>query len=460
MNLAADKDPLFVKTVLGRAKGSALDISSSRLEENILALLSPHTQKFRSLELVFDHWGDIQEFSKAFPGPLPLLDTLEINMIHFDVFSPGNIDPPSLPLFSGAVNLKKFLLHTKQESYLNHFTFPNLTTFELRAMPQHDEFPASELLDFLEATPTLETVHIAIEGGISFADVPPGSVVVLPNAKSFSVTRDEPDQGLAGHISCPFTRRTSLVYERDIEAIVLHEAFPTPPSWIAIGPHHIPSTIDEVVLAITPLSPGLSCSLFFLSPGPADLELGYRVVTSDEDYSEPSFKLGEKHSKLFSQAFRAAQTYPHLGNVKRVRILDSNFGLAPSQLALVMREVLALFERLSPLEELLLDVDDLRPFLFPFIDLPDFRGVRQLDMFPPIKRLTIIERSDKPFDGKCAAAIVRFAKSQHTRGVPFERVTLRMTIPPVGMAERLEPWVGALHFSEGKVSTKFERHVM
>jgi hypothetical protein len=35
------------------------------------------------------------------------------------------------PLFSGAVNLKHFSLSTEDPPYLGHFTFPNLTTFEL-----------------------------------------------------------------------------------------------------------------------------------------------------------------------------------------------------------------------------------------------------------------------------------------------------------------------------------------
>ena len=197
VNLTVDKNPLFVKMILERAKGSALDINSSLLDADTLALLSPHTQRFRSLKLVFDNWGDIQGFSEVTPEPLPLLDTLDIYIIEFDVFTPGNIDPPSLPLFRGAVNLKKFLLRTKQESYLNHFAFPNLTTFELKAAPDGEEFPASQLLDFLEATPTLQTVHITIKGEISLAGVPPGRIVVLSNAKNFSVARDEPEIGRA-----------------------------------------------------------------------------------------------------------------------------------------------------------------------------------------------------------------------------------------------------------------------
>ena len=41
--------------------------------------------------------------------------------------------PPSLPLFTNAVNVKDPTLHFNKRTYLRYFTFPNLTTFELSA---------------------------------------------------------------------------------------------------------------------------------------------------------------------------------------------------------------------------------------------------------------------------------------------------------------------------------------
>jgi hypothetical protein len=38
---------------------------------------------------------------------------------------------PSLSLFGGAVNLKEFSLELEWGGSLNHFVFPNLTTFKL-----------------------------------------------------------------------------------------------------------------------------------------------------------------------------------------------------------------------------------------------------------------------------------------------------------------------------------------
>jgi hypothetical protein len=126
---------------------------------------------------------------------------------------------PLLPLFSGAVDLKNFL-RSRGIPFLNHFAFPNLTTFELIAMPK--EFHASQLFDFLEASPTLRTVRIEIAVEIHTDDVPPERVVVLPN----DVTQDEPGYEIVARISCPSTRFTSLAHEQDVEYGITPKVFP------------------------------------------------------------------------------------------------------------------------------------------------------------------------------------------------------------------------------------------
>jgi len=128
-----------VKMLLERAKGSPLDITSAFLDRaEILALLSPHAQRFRSLDFSPDYWSNIRRFSEAASGPLPLLRTLRISAIE-------TTNPPSLPLFSGAVNLKNLFLHSEGAPFLDHFTFPNLTTFEFSAVDKG--FPISQLLN-------------------------------------------------------------------------------------------------------------------------------------------------------------------------------------------------------------------------------------------------------------------------------------------------------------------------
>lgn len=450
LNLTINRSDFFVKTLLERAKGSALDIKSACLDSaDTLALLSPHALKFRTLDFVYGCWSDIQKFSEAAYGPLPLLHTLKINVVESDTLRPATVNHPSLPLFSGAANLKEFILRSEGVPFLNHFAFPNLTTFELSATPEDEVFPTSQLLDFLEASSTLQTVRIWIDAEVSLGGIPPAKVIVLPNVEIFSITQDEPGHKISAHILCPSARHMSLIYEQDADAGIPQEAFPTSASWNAISPQYMANTVDEVVLGITTAGDDvLSCSLFLSSPGSATLELGYRMIAGYEDYDEALLSLGEKHSEAFSQACIAIRKHPLLRNVKRLRIRDRHHSLTPHQLGCIAKEAARLLKSMSPLEELTLDVDDLRPFLSPFFDLPEFQGLMDLDEFPSTKGLTIAKRSDRPLDDRCVAAILGFVNSQYTRGVPFERVVFHLKSPPMGMAERLEPWVGTVHFSE------------
>ena len=452
LDLKMQRSDLYVKTLLERAQGSALDISSARLDDaKILALLSPHALKFRTLDFVEDSWPYIQMFSEATAGPLPLLHTLGLDVIDLGIDS-ETAAPPLLPLFSGAVNLKNFVLHSEGEVYLKYFIFPNLTTFELSATTYSDEFLFSQLLDFLEASPTLQTVRIRIVGGMEAfqGDIPPDRVAVLPNVETLLVTRDEPGYEIAAHISCPSARLASFVREYDGEYGVPEGIFPTSTSWNAIGSQHMASTIDEVVLGITAEDDILFYSLSLLSPGLDTLKFGYRGTIEDEDDYETPDSLEEEHSRIFSQAFEAVRHHPLLNNVKRLRIQDQDrdFPRTPHYLAHITEEATQLFKTVGPLEELILDVDYLRPFISPFFDPPELQVLSQPYTFHSIQVLTIIEHPARPLGGECLAAIVGLVKSQHMRGVPFERVVLHMELPSVGMAEKLEPWVGAVHFSE------------
>ena len=448
MDLTIKRSDLFVKTLLERAKESPLDIISARLTRtNTLALLSPHAQKFRSLDLAYDSWSDIQTFSEAAHGPLPLLRTLKINVLGFAMLGPETMNPPSPLLFSGAVNLDTFILHSEGLPFLNHFVFPNLKTFDLSTMPVNAEFHVSQLLDFLEASPTLQTVRIRVEAEILLGDVPPERVVVLPNVEVFSVIQDESGYEIATHISCPSARLTSLLREQYFEDGMPEEVFPTSVPWNAIGPQNMTNTIDEVVFEITTTAKIiLSCSLSFSSPGPATLELGYRMIAGYECLNETSRSLGERHSRAFSQASRVIREHPLLRNVKRLRIRARHDFLSLHQLGRIAEEAGRLFKSVGPLEELILDVDDLRPFLSPFFNPPEFQAFPQPDAFPLVKRLTITEPLERPLSGGCVAAIVGLVKSQHMRGVPLERASFHLKCPLVGMAERLEPWVCTLHF--------------
>ena len=117
----------------------------------------PPSQQIRSLNFAHNYWANIRGFSEVNSGPLPSLCTLEIGVI-LDLRSddePETTTPPLLPLFGGAVNLERFVFRSQDLLLLNHFVFPNLTTFKFWTEPGWYTFQALDLLDFLEASPML-----------------------------------------------------------------------------------------------------------------------------------------------------------------------------------------------------------------------------------------------------------------------------------------------------------------
>ena len=115
---------------------------------------------------------DIQKFSKIDSGLLPLLCTLDINVnVESDLEDFDMITPP-LPIFSNATHLKEFYFYSDMERSppINHFIFPNLVLFDLSVLPS-EGFRALPLLDFLEASPMLQTVHLRITANILLEDI-------------------------------------------------------------------------------------------------------------------------------------------------------------------------------------------------------------------------------------------------------------------------------------------------
>ena len=246
---------------------------------------------------------------------------------------------PSLPLFSGGVDLKNFSLRSGEVSFLNYFAFPNLTTFEFSAAS--GRFPISQLLNFLEALPTLQTVRMKIKAGILRGDVPPERVIVFPNVEIFSIAEGKPGYGIAPHISCPSARRMTLICEHDVDDLMPEELFP---SWNTIDPQYMTNTINEVALGITTTGDELvSFSLSFLSPGSTTLELGYGIISEDQDCDEPAFPSGWKYTEVFERALEAIRTHL-LDNIKRLRIWDSHHLVNPRELVSMAKEAAGLLE--------------------------------------------------------------------------------------------------------------------
>lgn len=179
LRLTGRIDGHIARTLLERAKGSPLHIAFNSLLSPFhnLTILSPFAQQIRSLKLDIRSSGEVKNIFMVIPGPLPLLHTLEID-------ATGDQDSPeTFPLFNKAEGLKNFLLHINHSPSLCNFTFPNLTTFNFLTWAY--EIHVSQLLDFLEASPTLRWVRMRIATDLLHEDVPPERVVTLPCVNTF-----------------------------------------------------------------------------------------------------------------------------------------------------------------------------------------------------------------------------------------------------------------------------------
>ena len=439
-----------MRTLLERAKGSALDIIiGCGGPAGTITLLSPHTHQIRSLDFVFNSWPDIQKFSDVNSGPYPLLHTLEISVVA-DSRPAGQPDLttlPSLPLFSNAINLKQFALRSQKWPLLNRFVFPNLTTFKLTVTSAWNGFHALELLNFLEASPALQTVHMKIVADILLEGVAQKGVVVLPDVQTFSLVMG--GGGLAydltAQISCPSASYTSLTHWINVAGITTHQdirdVFPTTALWNAIVHQYTASPVETISFEIkTPQDSIISCALTFQSSNATIIKLGLEI-SEDIDRNEPGMSLEDMVLEVFSQASRTVRDYPLLHNAKHLHILHGISSPDFFGLIHMASQVEELFKSIGPLEVLCLHGCDLRSYLAPFLGLPEFEWMGQPIAFPPIKELTISHPSMVNDEERCMAAIVELAKSQHALGVPFERVKVRAEKLPTAMAEMLGPWV-------------------
>ena len=155
----------YVKTLVKRAKGSLLDITSSSWDPaSIMSVLPSHTKQIRSLNFRSNHWAKIRRFSELNCGALLPLCTLRISANgKLGLNSPDATIPLSLLLFSNAMNLQEFSLDSRSLPFLNHFVFPSLIRFEL-SIVQVEGFWALQLLDFLEASPMLQKLDMRLLG--------------------------------------------------------------------------------------------------------------------------------------------------------------------------------------------------------------------------------------------------------------------------------------------------------
>ena len=452
LHLTGRMDRLLVRTLLGRVKGSPLDITANynRSPIHYVTLLSPFAQQIRSLELESATSDEIQDLSVAISGPLPLLRTLEIDAKGY-FNGPKSLVAPTLLLFKNATNLENFALDTHEFPSLRHFAFPNLTT--LRFSTFTVEYPVSELLDFLDASPALQWIWMLIKAFRFCEDVPPGRVIVLPHVKTFSLdtTSSGPGCEIATHISCPFA--TNVEFEYGPEGAgdwVPKVIYPPSKAWNAIVHQYTKGTVERVLFEMTMDEEyHIYCSITFRSSDGAALKLCYTHHTGQVEYEMEEIP-AVRIPGIFSQAFQAIREHPLLANVKRLCIRGGN--LVAGNLEPVVDAVGRLLGSMGPLENLTLDGCDLRPYLDPFLDTPSFPKAVQPTSFPPIKELVIVDPV-QPFCNNTvyAAAIMKLVRSQHEREVRFERVKFRTTVPTL-VIDELADFVGRVEWYEETVS--------
>ena len=451
------KGKTCVATLLGRAKGSTLDVViNSNPPVGTTALLSSHVRQIRYLEFPKNTWKDIISFSGISSGPLPLLRNLKVTP---RVFGPPGQLTPSSRLFGGATNLEEFFLNSNRLQLLSHFIFPNLTTFELSTSPVMGPNLTS-LLDFFKSSPMLQKVDMKVTGGIKLDTVPQEAVVVLPNVRYFSLRiRDGIYStgayvyNLATFISCPYARQTSLVHDSHKKNMTPNsELFPAPTPWSAIVRQYTTSPAELVMLEIEFPEDveSMTCYLKFISSEVATVTLGFEVHDIGFSQDVLGMSLEGMGCKAFSQAHRFIRSHPQLSHIKRLhtkyRALIEDYDLVLSMADAVGK----LFGSMGPLDELFIEGCDIRVHLGSILDLPDFDSLDQPIAFPSIKELALwhpsIDGDDVTVDD--LDAIVDLAQSQHALGIPFEWVQVYAGMLPEGMAGRLRQWVDVVDCNE------------
>ena len=434
-HLCLSKGEVYVKTLLERAKGSPLSILVSGVDPvGTMMLFPPYTKQIADIKFTNNRWVDIQRFSEINSGPLPLLRTLNINVIRG--IDPSGADVatfPWHPLFSGAVDLKELRLHSEGSPFLTHFVFPNLTSLEL-SVTSAEWFHGSQLLDFLEASPMLQVVDVKVFEIISLEGVPRERVVVLHNVKSLCLTANDggPGYKLPIHILCPSIRNTSLTYtseEVPYDAPPLAR-FPASDSLNAIIRQYTRSPIEEVKLEIiTEPDRFIAYSLTFQSADTTTIKFRFQV--NEDDVIAESFSCD-----AFSKACRAIRDLPLLATIKRLHINGLEIGLN-STFRQIAPDFGGLFESLSALEELTICHCDMPSYSFYYLVT--------VGPFPPVGVLTLFDLWTR-VDEHVVNGLVRLAETQHVLGVPFERVKIRSYLPLADIEERLRPWVGVVDY--------------
>ena len=196
---------------LHRSKRSPIHVSVRRIPDNeVLAKLSPHIVRIKSLYL-HSRWSVAQSVFARFTDPAPDLETLTI------ICRPSTAAAGPVPSTLLTGNLPKLWSLTIQglASDLVHFVLPNLTYFELSNVTSPPlSMSLLNLLDFLERSPLLESVHVDFHGECLY-DAPKKKIISLKALKTLNIS----GSGLVIHGDDSLLARLEL--PRGVDATVM-----------------------------------------------------------------------------------------------------------------------------------------------------------------------------------------------------------------------------------------------
>ena len=183
------------------------------------------------------------------------------------------------------------------------------------------------LLDFLKASPLLQTVKMTIPGKIVLNSVPQEMIIVLPNVETFSLhvtdVRSPQVYDFASHISCPCSKYTSLTHNMDDDDLWGNlEVFPTGVVWNTIIHQYMASPAVEVILKIeNPERMVIACFLTFQSSNEIVVRLGFTIHESSLDAEELTMSHKEMGWDIFSQALTTIRDHPLLSHINSIYII-------------------------------------------------------------------------------------------------------------------------------------------
>ena len=197
-------------------------------------------------------------------------------------------------------------------------------------------FPVPQLLDFLEASPSLQWISLLIQVDLLLEDVPPERVIVLPHVETFylEVANDSPGCEITTHISCPSAKCAQFFHALECAGYDIPEGiYPSSNSWNAITRQYTKGTVEQVALRTTmDKDLTIGCLTTFWSSDGASLELCY-IHHSIENQDSMNTILNERLPGIFSQAFRTIRDQPLLANIRYLHIEGGGLDTGDLELA-------------------------------------------------------------------------------------------------------------------------------